>query len=142
MRTVEITLGGERYTIHELPVRLNAEWRKKLNAPLSELINLIQQAPGLELSNPAHVADLLRSVSGLFLESLETATDLLIAYSPALTAKSEWVRDNAYESEIMEAFASVLTLAFPFGLLENSKMRMLISQMQAVTSPSKPTETN
>lgn len=142
MRSVTVTLGGIEHTINELPVRPNAEWRKKLQAPFAQLIGLIQQAPGLELSNPAHVSELLRSISTLFLDSLDTATDLLIAYSPALMAKSEWVRENAFESEIMDAFASVLTLAFPFTSLEKSKLMTMIQQMQKVTSPSKPTETS
>lgn len=142
MRTVEITLGGEAFTIAELPVRPNAEWRKRLQPTFAALIDLIQRSPGIELSNPQHVADLLRSASGLFLGSLDTMTALTISYSPALTAKSEWVQEHACESEIMDAFVSVLSLAFPFGNWENSRMMTLIQQMQKLSSPSKPTETS
>jgi hypothetical protein len=50
-------------------------------------------------------------VSGLLLNSIDNVKVLLASYAPDLPL------DDAYDSEIMDAFGEVLTLAFPFGSL-------------------------
>ena len=141
MRSVEITLGGVAYTVAELPVRKNSAWRKQLNEPFGELVDLIQRAPQTELTNAKDISELLRSLSGLLLGSIDLIADLLFAYSPGLAAQREYIEAKAYESELMDVFASVLTLAIPFGSLA-SRVTGVIQQMQAPTSPNKPTSTS
>jgi hypothetical protein len=51
-------------------------------------------------------------VSGLLLNSIDNVKVLLASYAPDLPL------DDAYDSEIMDAFAEVLSLAFPFGSLD------------------------
>jgi hypothetical protein len=57
------------------------------------------------------LANVVRSVSGLLLTSIDTVKDLLASYAPSLPL------EDAYDSEIMDAFTEVLGLAYPFGSL-------------------------
>lgn len=118
MRTVEIVLGGQSYTVSELPSRKNAEWRKKLEQPFAEVVTMIESAPSAQIDNAAALAGLVRSVSGLLLGSVDVVIWLLFEYSPELQKKRLTIEENAFDSEILEAFAKVVTLAFPFGMLK------------------------
>ncbi|HMR01771.1 MAG TPA: hypothetical protein PKA43_00205 [Candidatus Competibacter phosphatis] len=115
MQKRTITLGGQSYPIEELPARKNAAWRKMLATRLQPFLELIEQAgAGVQLNTSE---DLLRVVNGVLpslLQAPEMLFELLAAYAPALT---EEILDAAYDSEIAEAFAAVLGLAFPFGSL-------------------------
>jgi len=116
VRTVDVTLGGRKYTITELPSRQNAEWRQQLAEPFGELASLLESAMDLELSGP-NVARIIRSVSSVFIESADTLVELLFSYSPELEKDRAYIQDHAYDSEIMTAFLEVLKLAYPFGSL-------------------------
>ena len=115
MRTVDITLGGQAFTVRELPVRKNAGWRKALAKPFAELVQTLQTAPDSQIDNAQSLADLVKSLSGALIDSVDTIVELLISYSPELEQAREYLEENAYDSEILEAFAGVLGLAFPFG---------------------------
>ncbi|NIS82591.1 MAG: hypothetical protein GTO14_20865, partial [Anaerolineales bacterium] len=110
-KSVTVTLNETEYTITELRSRQNAEWRKKLEGPFSELVSLLQDAPETELTDMQALANLVRSVSGLLLHSIDTVKALLAEYAPHLPL------DDAYDSEILDAFTEVLSLAYPFGRL-------------------------
>ena len=120
-KSVTVTLDGETYTITELRSRANAEWRKKLEEPFSELVDLLQNAPETELTDMQALANVVRSVSGLLLHSIDTVKALLAEYAPHLPL------DDAYDSEILDAFTEVLSLAYPFGELL-TKVRQIGSQ--------------
>jgi len=110
-RKVTIELDGEAYEVVELRSRENADWRRKLEEPFSELAEKLEGAPDVELTDLAGVAGLVRSVGGTLLQSIDLVKGLVIAYAPALDEAVE----NAYDSEILEAFGKILELAYPFG---------------------------
>lgn len=116
MKTIDIQLGGQTYTVEERKARHNAAWRQKLSEPFGELANLLEGAGELEL-NPANIAQLLRTVGDALLHSVDTVRDLLFEYSPNLVADRKRIEAEAYDSEILEAFTGVLQLAYPFGSL-------------------------
>ena len=141
MRSIEITLGGQTYIVRELPVRKNAGWRKALGVPFAELVQTLQAAPDSRIDTPRDLAELVKSLSGLLIGSIDTLVDLLIAYSPELTAARAAIEENAFDSEILEAFAAVLGLAFPFGTWKG-QLGTLINQLSAIGSTAKPILTN
>lgn len=110
-KTATVTLDGTEYTITELRPKANAAWRARLREPFSELAALLESGPDTEITDLASLANVVRSVSGLLFESIDTLTALLAEYAPDLPL------DDAYESEQLEAFTEVLSLAFPFGAL-------------------------
>ena len=110
-KQITITLDGKEYTITEKRSRENAEWRKELGGPFAQLVDLLEMGPDVELTDMASLANLVRSVSGLLLTSIDTVKELLASYAPQLPL------DEAYDSEIMDAFTEVLSLAYPFGSL-------------------------
>jgi hypothetical protein len=128
MRTIEVVLGGQTFTVRELPVRKNAGWRKQLAEPFAELVQRLAAAPEAKIDDAKSLADLVQSLSGVLIGSIDTLVDLLLAYSPELTHVREFVEENAYDSEIMEAFTGVLGLAFPFGTWKD-KLGQLMAQV-------------
>lgn len=138
MRTIVVVLGGVEYTVAELPVRKNAAWRQRLAEPFGSLVQALQDAPNIEIDKPSDLADLLRRLGASIIGSADVITELLVAYAPGLTPVIE--SDDCYDSEIQEAFAGVLGLAFPFSTWG----RKALTTMQQINSlsASKPTSTN
>jgi hypothetical protein len=132
-KIVTVTLDGKPYTITEKRSRDNAAWRKSLEGPFQELAGLLESAPGADLTDGQSLAALVRSVSGMLLGSIETVTGLLAEYAPDLPL------EDAYDSEILEAFGAVLGLAYPFGSLL-PRLRALGSLASQTTQnlPSRP----
>lgn len=138
MRSIVVILGGVEYTVTELPVRKNAAWRQRLAEPFGSLVQALQEAPNIEIDKPSELGDLLRSLMGSIIGSADKITELLVAYAPGLAPVIE--SDDCYDSEIQEAFAGVLGLAFPFSTWG----RKALTTMQQISSlsASKPTSTN
>ena len=124
-KTVKVFLDGTEYTITEKRSRDNAAWRKSLEGPFQDLAGLLESAPGTDLTDGQSLANLVRSVSGMLLGSIETVTGLLAEYAPDLPLL------DAYDSEILEAFTEVLGLAYPFGSIL-AKLRTVGSQVKAI----------
>lgn len=135
MRTETVQLGGNEYTISELPLRKNAEWRAKLDETLQAFGDLLGMAERIELSDTGNVLSILRDASKMIVHSPDLAIDLFFAYAVELEADRDKIMDAAYESELMEAFKSVLKLAYPFGGLGR-----LFSTLTSSGSVEKPTE--
>lgn len=111
MRTVTVKIAKKEFTINEKRSRENAEWRKSLEVPFEGLAALLKGAPGTSLTDGESLSNLVKSVSGLLLGSIDKVIEFLIDYAPELEA----VREEAYDSELLDAFTAVLGLAYPFG---------------------------
>lgn len=114
MRSVTVKLAEREYTVYELKARQNQNWRDQLKTRFTTLADVIGNAPATEL-NTAGVSGLIRSVTDLIMDSIGDVREAILAYSPELSADRAFIEENAYDSEIMDAFVEVLTLAFPFG---------------------------
>jgi hypothetical protein len=137
MRTVKITLGEKEYTIRERKSRQNAEWRRRLAEPFGELTEKLSGAGDVDITSREEVSGLIGSVTGLLFHSIDTVADLLFDYAPDLRAKKEEILDEAYDSEIVEAFLKVLGLAYPFGsALSQVKRLVELGSQSDQTSPS------
>lgn len=111
MRTETVTLAGTEYEIRELPLQRNAEWRQLVAEKYQELAELLGETQREDLALSGNVIALLRRGGDLVFQSPETLVELVYAYAPELKTAD----DDVYESELMEAFAACLRLAFPFG---------------------------
>jgi len=124
MKTVTITLNGTEYQVEELRSRANAAWRAQLEAHFEELAQALDGMGTLELTDGAALGNLVRTVSGKLLRSVTLVGDLVGAYAPQL----EEAREEAYDSELLDAFTQILSLAYPFGVILE-RARQLISQV-------------
>ena len=124
-KQITIVLNETEYTITEKGSRENAKWRQELGGPFAQLVDLLEMGPNVELTDMASLANLVRSVSGLLLNSVDMITDLVRSYAPNLPEEA-----FAFDSEILEVFTEVLSLAYPFGSLVN-KIRGLSGRQTA-----------
>lgn len=139
MRTVDVVLGGQTYTVAQLRVRANAEWRRQLTGQVRGLLRVVPQwtaqlEPMLRttgqsksevvtgalrdetlLSQVGQFVGLGEEVLGGIEEALDALLDLLCAYSPVLAAARERIEGEAYEDEVLAAFLAVVKLSLPFG---------------------------
>jgi len=111
MKTAKVTLDGEVYTITELRSRANATWRSRLEEEFEDLAMLIEAAPQQEVTDAQGLANLVRSVSGKLINSVDILRELTVEYAPELAEPL----DEAYDSEMLDVFTAVLGLAYPFG---------------------------
>ena len=110
-----IKIEDQEYEIVELRGRDNAAWRKRLEELLTGITDALQAMPATEITNMEAVAQMVRSLGLPVLGSIETVRGLVTDYLPDLAD----VLEDAYDSEIMDAFIAVLGLAFPFGAVIN-----------------------
>lgn len=136
MRTETVTLAGSEYEIMELPLKRNAEWRQLVAQKYQEFADLLGETQQVEITETGNVINLLRRGGEIVFRSPETIVELVYAYAPDL----QKAKGDVYESELMEAFAACLRLAFPFGRLT----RLLSSLAESGSGPTvgKPTSQN
>jgi hypothetical protein len=114
-RSKEVTLGGATYTIEQLPMRANKEWRDSLGAPVMTLAQLLTDAPNLEVSF-SDIQRIIGAVKDLLLGSVDLLLEALFRYSPELAADRERIESEAYDDEAMQALGVVITFAYPLGI--------------------------
>ena len=114
-RTVIVTIAEKKYTVEEMRSRANEAWRKRLQEPFGALVAQLEGAADTDVSSPRAIATLVQDTAGALLRSPDTLRELLLEYSPALAAERERILEEAYDSELLDAFVQVLKLAFPFG---------------------------
>lgn len=119
MRSEQIIIAGQEYEVVELPMRRNAEWRHQLQDALMPMADLMQQSQtvSMDANSAGDVVGIIRKAGLMLIESPDTITDLVFSYAPELEKDRDRVLENAYDSEVMDAFTAVLRLAFPFGRL-------------------------
>lgn len=135
MKSTTIELGGKEYVVTELPSRANAAWRKQFQGKLAPILELLGIVPEAEL--PTTVAELeegrpglalavtaIRNAAQVALSSVDDVLEMTFAYSPALAKERKRIQEEAYDSEIVEAFTAILGLAFPFGALATPLRRL------------------
>lgn len=115
MESVTLTLAGRVYTIDELPMRQNAEWRKQLEETFAPLLDTLDGLNQIELNTAADLQKLVGSLRGVILHAPDVLVGLLFAYSQELQSDQAFIEENAYESEMLAAFVEVLKLAYPFA---------------------------
>ena len=123
-----VVLGEKEFQIRELPTKPAEAWRKRLGDELQPIMDVLQQIPAMlkggkvgglaemEISEQLLQA-ILEPVKTLALGSLSVARELVITYSPTLSAEREWLEATACDSEFVEALVECIKLAFPFGSL-------------------------
>ena len=116
MRTVTVEIAGKEYTINEKKRKANAKWRASFQTQFTEIADLIEGLPAMELTTEA-VAQLIRQIVAKLGGSVDIMADLVFSYSPELSADKKTIEEDAYDSEIMQVFTEVLKLAYPFGSL-------------------------
>jgi hypothetical protein len=114
MKTTTITLGGQTYTVAELPLRQNAAWRQRLSALVASVTDLVG-ALQIDLANTGDLVSVVNQVRDVLLEAPDQVAALLFDYAPELAADRVRIENEVYESELLTAFVEVLKLAYPFG---------------------------
>lgn len=123
MKTETIQLGDREYQLSELPLRKAKAYRERLREPFGNLVDLFERTPKTEIDNARQVSQLIRSMSDTLLNSVDTVADLLLEYSEVLGNDRDYILDNAYGSQVVDAFIAVLGLVFPFfGTERGSKL--------------------
>lgn len=106
MKQIVIKLGDRDFTVAQLPIRPDGEWRKSVREivePLSELMISSQ------ISTPTPDRMVRLAFSSALIIDPQAVLDALLLYSPALEAEREWIEQNAYSDE---ALTALLTLFF------------------------------
>lgn len=124
MQRKTVVLAGREYTVNELPARRNMEWRKLVETQVVEIAGFIERAPQTELTDGAAVSSLVRELGRLVLGSVDIVVELLFAYAPELAKDRKRIEDEAFESELVQAFLEVLQLGYPFFSLARSMLRI------------------
>ena len=114
-REVMVVMGGEEYRIRALNMRGARQWRAEFSKPVQEVLSMMNEVQGIELSDVSSAASALQQVAGFLLGSVDVLVDALFAYSPELRADRERIEEQADDTEAMAALWEVLKMAYPFG---------------------------
>jgi hypothetical protein len=116
-RSVNVQLGGKTYEITALPISQAKAWRESLAVPFATISQALTTANVVEINQFGDMSKLVQQMSGVLLGSIDLMLDLMFQYSLSLSEDREWIEQNAFDEEALAAFAEVLKLAFPFGVL-------------------------
>lgn len=120
MKSIDVELGGQKYEVRRLSIKGSREWRKQIEGPVGELVNVLISAPGVRLDDVSAIGGLLGVVKDVLLGSVDLIIEALFAYAPSLNSDRERIEEEADDEEALAAFVEVLKLAYPFGsLIEN-----------------------
>lgn len=103
-REITLVLGGKPVTVKLLPIRADATWRKSVR-PLIDPIAELAMASGTGSPTPDKLTR-LAFASSLFVDP-GAVLDALLSYSPQLAANMEWIEENAYADEALQALLSL-----------------------------------
>ncbi len=109
-----VRLGGREFTVRQLPIRRDAAWRESVK-PLIDPIADMAMAAGIANPTPDRLVK-LAFTSALFMEPL-TVLAAVCDYAPELAAERDWMEENAYADEALEA---LLTLFFGMRSIQPS----------------------
>lgn len=106
MREVTIKLGERVFTVPQLTIKHEAQWRRTAEqalAPFWDATGLMQ----LDISQPGDLRKVIDQV-GALMDPL-AAIDALCAYAPQIADAREWIEENCYSDEV---FAALVALFF------------------------------
>jgi hypothetical protein len=112
-----VMIGGKEYSFQPLPVKQAQAWRELLKVPFTQINASLTQVDQVQLENVANVASVVEQFSGTLINSIGTVLDLLCAYAPEIRDDRERIENEAFDYEVVDAFAEVLKQIFPFGNL-------------------------
>jgi len=126
VRTAKVAIAGRDYIVEALPIRPAREWRELLEGRMGAALAAFRATADLATRKYDDPDALLRDLTNelvthfggalsVIVRSVDTIADLLFAYSPALAADRERIEVEGHDEELVEAFAQVLALAYPFG---------------------------
>ena len=137
MRTVDVILGGKSYTVEELHTRDSRKWRESLEGPLRKSLGGLTVAWQGTATDMAALVPAVSQIADQALGSVDLALDKLCEYSPTIKGDRKRIEAEAYDSEIIEAFWKVLSLAYPFGtLLKGASGLISLGRDALLTTPS------
>lgn len=116
-RTIEVTLAGVTYEVDQLPMGKARQWREALEQPFGDLVAVLEGAQTIELTDLGSIGGIVKTFSGTLLGSIDILMELLFQYAPILADDRERIEAEAYDDEALAAFAEVLKLAYPFGVV-------------------------
>lgn len=117
IKTVTVRLGENDYEVREASFAISKPWKQRLMTEIKPLFEKLSGAPNMSFEKPEDLFKLFPLAESIFIEGIESIYDLLIAYSPALTADAEYIANNATDRQIVAAFREVVLLADPFGVV-------------------------
>jgi hypothetical protein len=116
-RSKTVILAGQEYSISQLNMRANKEFREHITEPANKIIALVQNYQNIEINSAADIAGLIMVVKDVLFGSMDLLLDSLFAYAPELAADRERIEQEAYDDEAIAALGAVAALAYPFGQL-------------------------
>jgi len=112
-----VTLAGQTYSVEQLPMRANKEWRDGLTEPVNKIVALLQNYKEIEINSSADIVGLVVVVKDVLFGGMDLLLDSLFAYSPALQEDRERIEQEAYDDEAIAALGVVISLAYPLDRL-------------------------
>lgn len=115
-RVIVITMGDQTIHISQLPIRKNEAWRRRVfESEFKSLFRQFQKMQDLGDKEGAAFEVVLDLATQIFQKGPDILIDLLTGYCPELS--KEYLENECYDQELIDAFVAVLRLAFPLESL-------------------------
>jgi hypothetical protein len=120
-RKFTVELAGTEQVIEELPTRKQELWRQKVfDSDLQELFVTFQRFGTLDTTSLQLNKNMVDLIQPIFQKGPQRIAELIHDYCPKLSL--DYLLDECYEPELINAFIIVVRLAFPFeSLMEQFK---------------------
>lgn len=114
-RVIIIQMGDQQIHLSQLPIRKNEAWRRRVfESEFKSLFLQFQKLQDIGDKEGAAIEVIIDLATKIFQNGPDVLIDLLTGYCPELSR--EYLENECYDQELIDAFVAVLRLAFP---LEN-----------------------
>lgn len=131
-KTADVMVAGRKYAVTEKVSGVGEKWRRhlretplfvtfqNLDTTIEQIVNIVEKgAENLERGPVISIARILPAMIDAMSRSMDDINDLVYDFVPEMAADRDWLRDNAYDSEIVNVFIEVLKINFPIlGVLD------------------------
>lgn len=109
-----VTIAGQEFTITPL-VAIKADvWREKVRVKLAQLNGTtVDKATDKDEA----ASKMFDNIFDLACAAPSEIRDLLFEFVPEMAKKKEFILNNGYDEELIDAFVICAKMAFPFGKL-------------------------
>ena len=138
IRTVEVTLGTKQFTITEAGWKKATAWKRGLIKDVKPMYEQVAGAADIKFENAEDLVGLWPLIQTVLVDGMDALFEHLLAYSPVLEKDRDYIEENATEAQVFAAFREVVSLADPFGIVQQFNRRIGLKAMRTTTNSPEP----
>lgn len=110
--------GGKTFVLPPLSIRRTQDYRRYVEATLDDIFGMFNAWEHVSIDNVGEMVPLMREAARMATNLPEQIFDLVMNYHPRLQNDREWIGDNGYDDQLLDAFIEIAQVVYPLERLK------------------------